>query len=87
MYGIFTDIGVILGLNVGKYTIHGAYGDSISLGAHHTKCHQRRAKTLFAMLTFPVVDGLQAGRDVLGTVLRPQRPEKTHGMIPICEQM
>ena len=27
MYGIFTDIGLIFGVNVGKYSIHGAYGN------------------------------------------------------------
>ena len=27
MYGIFTYIWVIFRVNVGKYTIHGAYGD------------------------------------------------------------
>ena len=27
MYGIFTDIWAIYGVNVGKYSIHGAYGN------------------------------------------------------------
>ena len=29
MYGIFTYIWLILGVNVGKYSIHGAYGVTV----------------------------------------------------------
>ena len=41
MYGIFTYIWVVLGVNVGKYTIHGCYGEQKStltnkhLAKHH----------------------------------------------------
>jgi len=34
MYGIFTDIWAIYGVNVGKYSIHGAYG--IYIYSHST---------------------------------------------------
>ena len=42
MYGIFTYIGVIYGVNSGKYSIHGAYGIHIR--------HPKRYELLFFLL-------------------------------------
>ena len=36
MYGIFTYIWVIYGVNVGKYSIHGSYGDIRSIWINFT---------------------------------------------------